>query len=328
MLFRSIKLDKTSLTFTVGGTPQKLTATVEPSTATVKWETDDEAVATVVGGLVTPVAVGQCVITAKAGEKSATCKVTVEEEASGEYVWQLGGAGIFGIDAIPDADTVEVELSIGVVKCVPADATLYIWGSGLTYDDGFQGEDYMFICPSKLYLIAAGDYAGYYVGSADGFIVEENDDVYYVEPGKVADNYAQVLIDILESDSTLSDDEVEALYEAWENAISGSFAMLYSGGFYYPFEGLLSAGQIDWDNDDNYYYDLTINWFDYSETALYGIKGEAVYDDNGNVVDFQFTEPYEMQYQQQHAGRGEEHLRRGDGLQLDIPVQRGEARNC
>lgn len=80
---KKVKLDKGSLTFTVGDRPQQLTATVEPSNADPKviitWESSDKAVATVDSkGLVTPVAPGTATITAKAGSKTATCTVTVK----------------------------------------------------------------------------------------------------------------------------------------------------------------------------------------------------------------------------------------------------------
>lgn len=61
-----------------------MTATVLPENATdktVTWETSNTEVATVANGVVTAVAKGEATITAKAGEKSATCKVTVNEPA-------------------------------------------------------------------------------------------------------------------------------------------------------------------------------------------------------------------------------------------------------
>ena len=75
----SITLNKTQLSLVKGAT-KTLMATVLPTTATdkaVTWESSDTAVATVENGVVTAVAAGNATITAKAGEKTATCAVTV-----------------------------------------------------------------------------------------------------------------------------------------------------------------------------------------------------------------------------------------------------------
>ena len=58
-----------------------LTAKVQPDNATdktVTWTSSNKAIATVADGVVTGVAAGQAVITAKAGDKEATCTVTVK----------------------------------------------------------------------------------------------------------------------------------------------------------------------------------------------------------------------------------------------------------
>ena len=77
----SVALDKTTLALTVGDAAVQLTATVAPEDATdktVTWSSDKESVATVdATGKVTAVAAGEATITAKAGDKTATCKVTV-----------------------------------------------------------------------------------------------------------------------------------------------------------------------------------------------------------------------------------------------------------
>ena len=75
----SVTLDQNTLSLEVGKT-ETLTATVAPDDATdktVTWTTDNAEVATVEDGTVTAVAVGEAVITAKAGDKTATCSVTV-----------------------------------------------------------------------------------------------------------------------------------------------------------------------------------------------------------------------------------------------------------
>ncbi len=75
-----VTLDKSNLSLQPGETAT-LTATVKPDNASdknVAWSSSDEKVATVSSdGTVTAVAEGTAKITAKAGEKSATCTVTV-----------------------------------------------------------------------------------------------------------------------------------------------------------------------------------------------------------------------------------------------------------
>jgi uncharacterized protein YjdB len=70
------------MTLTAGGDTGTLVATVAPANATnknVTWASDNEAVATVVNGVVTPVAAGTATITVTTedGGKTATCAVTV-----------------------------------------------------------------------------------------------------------------------------------------------------------------------------------------------------------------------------------------------------------
>ena len=81
VLVESVTLDKTELALTVGGDDVTLKATVLPEDATdktVTWTSSKTAVATVdATGKVTAVAVGEATITATAGDKTATCKVTV-----------------------------------------------------------------------------------------------------------------------------------------------------------------------------------------------------------------------------------------------------------
>lgn len=75
-----VTLDKTSAELTVGDTAT-IKATVTPDNATdktVTWTSSDESVATVKDGVVTAVKAGKATITAKAGDKTADCAVTVK----------------------------------------------------------------------------------------------------------------------------------------------------------------------------------------------------------------------------------------------------------
>ncbi len=75
-----ITLSETTAKLEIGSTIT-LTATVSPDNATepaVTWSSDNTAVATVEDGVVTAVGAGEAIITAKAGEMTTECKVTVE----------------------------------------------------------------------------------------------------------------------------------------------------------------------------------------------------------------------------------------------------------
>ena len=79
IVVEEISFNKTSVSLKAGETVT-LTATVKPDDATdktVTWSTSDATVATVSNGVVTAKKVGTATITAKAGDKSATCEITV-----------------------------------------------------------------------------------------------------------------------------------------------------------------------------------------------------------------------------------------------------------
>ena len=90
----SITLDKSEISLTVEGT-ETLVVTVEPEYAShkeVSWVSSDEAIATVDDdGKVTGVAAGNATITASAGDKSATCEVSVSAPA---HIYSFGGLQI------------------------------------------------------------------------------------------------------------------------------------------------------------------------------------------------------------------------------------------
>ncbi len=84
---QSITLDKTSVTLRQGESVT-ITATVTPSdcTDTITWTSSDNGVASVdKGGKVKAVGQGVATITAKAGDKSATCTITVSNDTSGGH---------------------------------------------------------------------------------------------------------------------------------------------------------------------------------------------------------------------------------------------------
>lgn len=80
----SIKLDKNTLTLSVGETAM-LKAEIIPAnaTASITWASNS-SMAKVENGLVTALSEGECTITASAGDKSASCDVVVTANQSGE----------------------------------------------------------------------------------------------------------------------------------------------------------------------------------------------------------------------------------------------------
>ena len=88
-----ITIDKTSLSLLSGGKNGELTAKLLPETAVkrqIKWTSSDENVATVSSnGIVTPISVGETIITAAAADNeklTASCNVTVAEMAEPQSI--------------------------------------------------------------------------------------------------------------------------------------------------------------------------------------------------------------------------------------------------
>ena len=106
----SVTLDKTSLMLERGSTAT-LVATITPENATdqtITWSSSDAAVATVdQNGKVTAVEAGLATITAKAGEKTATCAVTVFNYVFGISPINVeisGDGGTFTITVVASMD--------------------------------------------------------------------------------------------------------------------------------------------------------------------------------------------------------------------------------
>lgn len=147
----SVTLDQSTLTLTAGGDAATLTAIVSPDDATdktVTWSSDNEAVATVVDGVVTPVAKGTATITATSGGKSDTCTVTVRQLYS------------FTLTGPYSGETLVVE-----------------------YYEGDTWNDMVAKYPNTLKV-----YSGYVAFGSDGFIYDERGDWFkatdQIDPNK------------------------------------------------------------------------------------------------------------------------------------------------
>jgi hypothetical protein len=132
----------------------KIKATTDPANAKVTWKSSDNTIASVSSdGTVSGLAVGTVTITATAGDKSATCNVTVINE------YEAFNSLVYSSTALDD--------SLNLI-------TWYIPCGNLVYNDGFTGAGYLYYIPSLVKkkgttLYCIGDYNVY-----DGLIDATN----------------------------------------------------------------------------------------------------------------------------------------------------------
>lgn len=139
-----IVLSQTELTVEVGKTVE-LTATVLPEDAEyseIIWESDNASVATVdANGLVTALAEGTASISAKAGDKSASCAVTVagpaviyatgfDSRLSTAFSWKLGDYSAADLSSDPNQATRAYGITL-------VGDDIYIGGSATSADSYF-----------------------------------------------------------------------------------------------------------------------------------------------------------------------------------------------
>ena len=136
----SITMNQTELTMTIGNDPVTLQVFITPNNTPaedVKWWSEDISVATVENGLVTAVGAGTAVITATAGDKSATCTVTVIEDTSTKTLT------ISGFN-----DETQEECSIDI-SYTDSDT----WGDLVNSDERIFTEDYDYAPAGKIVKI-------------------------------------------------------------------------------------------------------------------------------------------------------------------------------
>lgn len=179
-----LKLSHTEVTLEIGKT-QTLTATVLPEDAEyseITWETDNASVATVdAEGLVTSIAEGTASITVSAGDKSASCKVTVVKAAviyatgydsrmTTAFRWTLGDYSAVNLSDDPNQATTAYDITLkgedvyigGMATSADAYKIPTIWKNGqpqslMDVSSPVDGEVNS-VCASGNDLFAAGYY--------------------------------------------------------------------------------------------------------------------------------------------------------------------------
>ena len=192
----SITLDKTILDLTEGEW-MRLTAAVLPENATNKtviWESSDEKVATVVNGIVTAVSTGEETITAKAGERTASCTVTVSQKTVPVESISLNRTSL----------TLEVGKSETLTASVsPENATdkTVTWESSNTSVATVEDGVVMAAAPGKATITAkAGDKTASCTVTVNASSIGS-----IVEPDPIDPNNYDTMISFLDADSTVQD---------------------------------------------------------------------------------------------------------------------------
>ena len=179
-----VKLSHSEVTLEIGGTVS-LAATVSPEDAEysgIVWESDNASVATVdEAGVVTSVAEGTANVSAKVGDKSASCKVTVVKAAviyatgydsrlEVAFRWTLGDNSATILSDDPNQATMAYDIMLkgddvyigGTARNADAFKIPTVWKNGqpqalMDVSKPFDGEVYS-VCASGDDIFAAGYY--------------------------------------------------------------------------------------------------------------------------------------------------------------------------
>jgi len=207
----SIQLSETTLTIAIDEASQ-LTATVLPANAETKtllWTTSDAQVATVdVSGMVTPVAVGSCIITATTTDGtalSASCTVTVAPILNGHEYVDLG---------LPSG-TLWATTNIGATS--PEQSGLYFaWGDTIGY------------APSDEHDFSWKNYIHSYVTEENNY--DPNDGPFYLSKYNDKDCSYDGIMDCVEDLMPEDDAAFTNWGPNWRLPTGGQIAELFEGG--------------------------------------------------------------------------------------------------
>lgn len=195
VVVNSITLNQTTLTLSLGG-DTKLIATTDPVGQEVTWTTSNDKVATVkANGLVQAVAEGEAVITATAGDKTATCKVTVAADAIYDY-FDIADYSLFGdFTPVPGVAPYHTKLTNGdSVRCVLKTITVYAWDANVQWVNGtgFVGDGLVCMLGDEVpFWVIEEDYTnskynGYYLGEGGVFVYNTKSiEPAFAKPGHI-----------------------------------------------------------------------------------------------------------------------------------------------
>ena len=311
----AVKISETSISLPIGGT-KNLKATTEPAGGKITWESANTDVATVTSaGLVTGVAEGETTITAKSGDKTATCSVKVSNDVRYDQ-FNVVKYGLFGTSTMIEGTDTVFSLRGGTIEATCQLGTIsdvYAWDGAANFVEGtgFVGDGYVYHfenLPVWWITECAGDpsIVGYYIG-AGGFTSYPQEDVNAVEPYNCKPGQIDPAGYFPFVKGMYSDDEgldIQALYDEMIKTTWGSMiAENYNDRLYLDY-GLYS-GHIDkfifLDEDEDEGVDAMwaaeVNWANMDRDRIWGYRYDTVHywdtyteKDGGEIL---FIEPYD-----------------------------------
>ena len=306
----AVTISETSIELTVGGT-KILKATTEPAGGKITWESANAEVATVTSaGLVTGVAEGQTTITAKCGDKTATCSVKVSNDVRYDQ-FNVVDYGLFGTSTMIEGTDTVFSLRGGTIEATCQLGTIsdvYAWDGAANFvsGTGFVGDGYVYHFENlPVWWItectADPSIVGYYIG-AGGFTSYPQEDVNAVEPYNCNPGQIDAASYFLFVKAQYGEEEADfdaMMEKTWGSMIGEN----YNDRLYLDY-GLYS-GHIDrfifLDEDEDEGLDAMwaaeVNWANMDDDRLWGYRWDTAHywetytEEEGGEI--RFIEPYD-----------------------------------
>ena len=314
--YTKISFKQTEITMAVGES-QKLNVLYEPTSLEApacEWSTSNPEVATVANGTVTAVATGEANITAKVGELTAVCKVTVKSVYG---VYQIEDYGVFGNAAssfVEGSDTtINLSWAGGAFNCRLGYWPVLAWDGDVTYvsGSGFQGKGFLMYATVPFYTIddpAAGDYNGYPFGWGSFALKDTKGQAIrnIGEAGAINEAVYNEYMDSYITELLNDGDGTNIKWDLLDQAITGAiiFVADYTtddASWSYSDNGLVYSVvknmELYWDGDsETFSYVADIDWFNnLEEDRFFGLK----FGEEGVVKPYDLSiisEHYELDY--------------------------------
>lgn len=307
------KISFTQKAYELGvGDTQRLSTTITPAGTELqlKFASSDATVATVsVSGIVTAVAEGTAnIIVSAEGAVGDTCVITVSDMAVYNQ-FDIADYGLFGLDPIPNTDTILI-LGGGEYKVQLAMGDLIAWDGNVLYVDGsgFAGAGLVINAQVPFYLITEGQYAGQYIGSANGFRLYPNAPIQFAhgEAGTCnVDAYGQFLESYIAGE-TSEDIEWDLLDTAFPGAHIYYFDYTDPDN---PFQSQLygryygQVDKLDFDDEEDILWSADLTWYVFTDDDRYfGLKINK--DEEGYIESV--VKPYDMKTYSVHLANYDE----------------------